>query len=151
MLIRDIQTIQQRIFDAKNELVNLEVNRELQTRALNSPAAKQAVDEALDYDQWHAQQFAYLLGRLAEVDGGDGALLDTTEVLYGSCCSTTHNARNLPLALCGGTKLGIAHGGYTAWDEATPFSNVFVGMLNAVGVETEAFADSTGTLPEIFG
>lgn len=103
------------------------------------------------YDQWHARQFAYFLGRLAAVDDEHGPLLDTTQVLYGSCCSTTHNARNLPLALCGGTRLGLRHGSYTAWDEATPMSNLLVGMLNAVGVPTERFADSTGSLPEIFG
>ena len=51
MLIRDIGTIQQRMFDAKEELVNLEVNRELQTRSIQSPAAmKQAVAEELDKD-----------------------------------------------------------------------------------------------------
>ena len=71
--------------------------------------------------------------------------------MVASICSTTHNARNLPLALLGGGKLGIRHGAYHKYDEKTPFSNVFVGMLNAVGVATEAFADSTGTLAEIFG
>ena len=55
------------------------------------------------------------------------------------------------LALIGGGKLGIQHGHYRKYDEATPFSNVFVGMLNAVGVKTEAFADSTAAMPEIFG
>jgi Protein of unknown function (DUF1552) len=103
------------------------------------------------YDQWHAQQFAYFVQRLAEVADDDGPLLDRTEVLYGSCCSTTHNARNLPLALVGGSQLGLRHGAYHKYDEKTPFSNVFVGMLNAVGVATEAFADSTGTLAEVFG
>jgi len=72
-------------------------------------------------------------------------------VLYGSCCSTTHNARNYPLALAGGGNLGLRHGSYVKYDESTPFSNVFVGMLNAVGVRTESFADSTGTLPAVFG
>ena len=57
----------------------------------------------------------------------------------------------MPLALLGGSKLGLKHGYYRKYDESTPFSNVFVGMLNAVGVETERFADSTGGMPEIFG
>tara|TARA_R110002072_G_scaffold100429_6_gene221235 strand:+ start:36396 stop:37754 length:1359 start_codon:yes stop_codon:yes gene_type:complete len=104
------------------------------------------------YDRWHAEQFAYFVKRLNEVKDPDGTpLLDTTEILYGGCCSTTHNARNLPLALVGGGKLGIQHGHYRKYDEATPFSNVFVGMLNAVGVKTDTFVDSTGGMPEIFG
>jgi len=103
------------------------------------------------YDQWHARQFAYFLQRLDEIGDEHGSLLDSTMVLYGSCCSTTHNARNYPLALAGGGNLGLRHGSYVKYDESTPFSNVFVGMLNAVGVRTESFADSTGTLPAVFG
>lgn len=103
------------------------------------------------YDRWHAEQFAYFVKKLDETKDERGSLLDQTQILYGSCCSTTHNARNLPLALVGGEKLGIQHGHYRKYDESTPFSNVFVGMLNAVGVPTEAFADSTGGMPEIFG
>jgi hypothetical protein len=103
------------------------------------------------YDQWHAQLFAGFLQRLAKVEDEHGNLLDSTMVLYGSCCSTTHNARNYPLALVGGNKLGLRHGSYTKFDESTPFSNVLLGMLRAVGVPAETFADSTGWLPEIFG
>ncbi|MEC7585182.1 MAG: DUF1552 domain-containing protein [Planctomycetota bacterium] len=103
------------------------------------------------YDQWHAKQFGYFLQRLNEIRDGEHSLLDNTMVLYGSCCSTTHNARNYPLLLAGGGQMGLKHGQYVKYDEATPFSNVFVGMLNAIGCQTEAFADSTGTLPEIFG
>ncbi|HEX5054574.1 MAG TPA: DUF1552 domain-containing protein [Planctomycetota bacterium] len=103
------------------------------------------------YDQWLSQQFAHFLARLDEVEDEHGKLLDTTMVLYGACCSTTHNARNYPLALAGGGRLGLRHGSYRKYDEATPFSNVFVGMLNAAGVPTESFADSTGSLPEVFG
>lgn len=103
------------------------------------------------YDRWHAEQFAHFVKRLDETQDERGSLLDQTQILYGSCCSTTHNARNLPLALLGGSKLGLKHGYYRKYDESTPFSNVFVGMLNAVGVETERFADSTGGMPEIFG
>ncbi|MEO6597733.1 MAG: DUF1552 domain-containing protein [Planctomycetota bacterium] len=103
------------------------------------------------YDQWLAKQFAHFLGRLDEVEDEHGKLLDTTMVLYGACCSTTHNARNYPLALLGGGKLGLRHGSYWKYDEKTPFANVFVGMLNAAGVATESFADSTGSLPDVFG
>ncbi len=103
------------------------------------------------YDQWHAQQFAHFLQRLAKVEDEHGSLLDTTMVLYGSCCSTTHNARNYPLALVGGSKLGLRHGSYTKYDESTPFANVLLGMLRAVGVPAARFGDSTGSMPEIFG
>ncbi len=51
MLIRDVGTLQQRIFEAKEELVELEVNRELQTRTAQSPTAmKQAIDAEIAAD-----------------------------------------------------------------------------------------------------
>ena len=103
------------------------------------------------YDRWHAEQFAHFVKRLDETEDERGSLLDQTQILYGSCCSTTHNARNLPLALLGGSRLGLKHGHYRKYDEATPFSNVFVGMLNAAGLPTDSFADSNGGMPEIFG
>lgn len=103
-------------------------------------------------DQWFADQFAYFLGRLAEVRDEHGPLLDSTMVLYGSCCSTTHNARNYPLVLAGGAAMGLAHGRYTIHDERhVPLSNLFVSMLRAAGVEVDAFADSTGELPGFAG
>lgn len=101
------------------------------------------------YDRWHAEQFAYFLERMNTIADEHGPLLDGTLVLYGSCCSTTHNARNYPLVLAGGGELGIRHGRYTIHDESIPFSNLLLSMLRAVGVDAESFADSTGELPDL--
>ncbi|MCP4093412.1 MAG: DUF1552 domain-containing protein [Planctomycetes bacterium] len=102
------------------------------------------------YDQWVAEQFTYFIDKLANTQDEFGPLLDNTLVLYGSACSTTHNARNYPTALLGGKALGAQHGSYTLYDNDTPFSNLFVSMLNAVDVKTETFADSTGPIPGLF-
>jgi len=102
------------------------------------------------YDQWLSQQFAYFLDQMKTTRDEHGPILDNTLVLYGSACSTTHNARNYPLVLAGGSKLGVEHGTYTVFDEShIPMSNLFVSMLNAVGVETESFSDSMGKLPSV--
>ncbi|MDP7063336.1 MAG: DUF1552 domain-containing protein [Planctomycetota bacterium] len=102
------------------------------------------------YDQWVAEQFTYFIDKLANTQDEFGPLLDSTLVLYGSACSTTHNARNYPTALLGGKALGAQHGSYKIYDHDTPFSNLFVSMLNAVDVKTESFADSTGPIPGLF-
>ncbi|MDB4766560.1 DUF1552 domain-containing protein [bacterium] len=103
------------------------------------------------YDAWLASQYAYFIKRLKETKDEHGSLLDNTLVLYGSACSSTHNARNYPLVLSGGSNMGVQHGSYTQFDEEeTPMSNLFVSMLNAVGAPTESFADSTGKLPAVF-
>lgn len=103
------------------------------------------------YDAWLASQYAYFITRLKETTDQHGSLLENTLVLYGSACSSTHNARNYPLVLSGGSNLGVQHGSYTKFDEKeTPMSNLFVSMLNAVDVPTDSFADSTGKLPAVF-
>jgi hypothetical protein len=67
-------------------------------------------------------------------------------VLFGSATSTTHDARNYPLVLAGGRALGLKHGKYLKYTEQIPLANMYVSMLQKLGVETERFADSTGTL-----
>ena len=69
-----------------------------------------------------------------------------TLLLYGSACSTTHNARNYPLVLAGGKNLGVKHGSYSTYESHVPMTNLFVSMLNAVGVKTNRYSDSTGML-----
>jgi hypothetical protein len=76
-----------------------------------------------------------------------GSLLDNTLILYGSACSTTHNARNCPLILAGGSNLGIKHGAFTKFEEKDErLSNLFLSMLNKLDIESESFSDSTGKL-----
>jgi Protein of unknown function (DUF1552) len=102
------------------------------------------------YDQFQAQQLAYFLDRLARVRDEHGTLLENTLVLYGSACSTTHNARNYPLVLAGGQRMGLRHGQYRQFNEAVPLANLFVSMLKALGLRAPGFADSTGRLDQIF-
>ncbi|MDZ4696027.1 MAG: DUF1552 domain-containing protein [Deltaproteobacteria bacterium] len=102
------------------------------------------------YDQFLAKQFAYFLKRMTETQDEEGSLLDSTLVLYGSACSTTHNARNYPLILAGAERLGLRHGRYRVYGDGVPLANLFVAMLGALGVKTPQFADSTGATHDIF-
>ena len=99
---------------------------------------------------------------------GDGNMLDNTLVLFGSASSAFHLSRNYPLILLGGSNMGFAHGQYLnlagagayagGWDggtepwqlefanEEVPLANLFVTMLQRLGVPTERFADSTKAL-----
>ena len=93
-------------------------------------------------------------------------MLDNTLILYGSASSAFHLSRNYPLILAGGKNMGFRHGRYInhagsnpeagAWDGGTepwqkeitredqPLANLFVTMLQQLGVETDQFAGSTG-------
>ena len=103
------------------------------------------------WDQFMNQNFAYFLNRLKEAKEGDASVLDRTVIMYGCGTSTTHLAKNYPLILAGGSKLGIKHGYFRKFDEnKRRLSDMFVSMLNALGVPTEQFSDSTANLDEIF-
>ena len=91
--------------------------------------------------------FSSLLTQLKDKKEADGSLLDNTTVLFGSNLgnANSHDFRNLPIILAGG---GFQHGKYITYDKDnnTPFCNLFVTMLNNMGIETESFAQSSGIL-----
>jgi hypothetical protein len=101
------------------------------------------------WDKFMTDQLAYFLQRLKSTQEGDGTLLDRTMVLHGCSNSTTHNNNNYPLIFAGGNKLGLEHNHYVKVDADVPMSNLFVTMLDKMGVKAPAFADSTGELTAI--
>lgn len=104
--------------------------------------------------KWHqflTDQLARFLTRLKSTAEGDGNLLDHTVVLYGSSNSQTHRNANYPMMLAGGQQLGLKHGRMITADEQTPLSNVFVTILNQLGIPADSFADSTSPLDALTG
>ena len=91
--------------------------------------------------------FGELLGNLKSVDEASDPLLDRTMLLYGSNLgnANSHDNKNLPIILAGG---GFKHGQHLAFDRTNnyPLPNLFVSMLQQLGVETDRFASSTGTM-----
>ena len=104
------------------------------------------------YDQFLAQQLAYFLERLRSTEDPyqDGSLLDNTLVYYGCSTSRTHAAVNYPLILAGGHRMGFQHGQHRRFKESDyRLSDLYVTMLQRLGVETDRFADSTRSLTEV--
>ncbi|HEX4951267.1 MAG TPA: DUF1552 domain-containing protein [Blastocatellia bacterium] len=91
-----------------------------------------------------------LFGSLAQKAEDGERLLDRTMVLYGSNLgeANIHDNTNLPIILAGG---GFKHGQHIAFkrNNNTPLCNLFVTMLQRLGIETEAFGSSTGALAEL--
>jgi hypothetical protein len=79
-------------------------------------------------------------------EGGD-SLFDRTMVLYGSNLgnANTHVTTNLPVLLAGG---GFRHGQHLGFDRERnyPLPNLFVSMLQRMGIEADKFATSTGSM-----
>ncbi len=112
----------------------------------NKPGGAEALGK---WDRFRSQQLAYFLQRLHDTPEADGTLLDHTVVLYGSSNSNTHNNRNYPLILAGGNRLGFRHGQFHKFSDEVPLSNLFVTMMNRLGLPTESFVDSTGEITEL--
>ncbi len=87
------------------------------------------------------------LKKLKETREDGGSLLDRTMVFFSSNLgdASTHGVKNLPVLLAGG---GFRHGRHLAFDPKNPppLCNLFVCMLQRLGIETDRFGSSTGTL-----
>ena len=87
------------------------------------------------------------LRELAAIDDNGSSLLDQTSVLLTSNLgnASSHDNRNMPVVLAGG---GFKHGQHLAFDRKNnyPLPNLFVSVLQRLGLEQDRFATSTGTL-----
>lgn len=92
-------------------------------------------------------EFRDFLSSLAATDENGESLLDRTAVLYGSHMgdANRHTNVNLPVLLAGG---GFKHGQHLVFDKNRnkPLANVYLSMLQRLGIEIDRFASSTGTL-----
>lgn len=87
------------------------------------------------------------LNQLAETREEGQSLLDRTMVLYGTCMGSanSHSNVNLPVLLAGG---GFKHGQHLAFDATNnyPLTNLYVSMLQRLGIETREFSTGKATL-----
>lgn len=87
------------------------------------------------------------LTKLKASNDQGGSLLDGTQVFFSSNLgnASNHSTKNLPVLLTGG---GFNHGQHLAFsgDGAPPLSNLYVSMLQRLGIETDKFGTSSGTL-----
>jgi hypothetical protein len=98
-------------------------------------------------DRQHMKLLAKLFADLKATQEDGAPLLDRTMVLYGSNLgnAATHSNINLPVVFAGG---GFRHGQHLAFDRQRnyPLTNLYVSMLQRLGIETEAFASGRGPM-----
>ncbi|MGK0187353.1 MAG: hypothetical protein ACI9R3_003140 [Verrucomicrobiales bacterium] len=106
-----------------------------------------AISELKQHETDQFDALNHFLTSLSEVTENDVPLLDHTMVLYGTCMGSanSHTNLNLPVLLAGG---GFKHGQHLAYDAQNnyPLSNLYVSMLQRLGMEVDAFATSQGTM-----
>ena len=98
--------------------------------------------------EFHTAQLAYIL-RKAEIDSrGRRHLLDHCMIVYGSGISdgNAHAHDDLPILLAGKANGTIKTGRHVRLPNETPLTNLYVSMLDRMGVKVDGFGDSTGRL-----
>lgn len=100
-------------------------------------------------NRWHTEQLAYMLDKMAGIREGERSLLDNSMIFFGSSMSdgNRHDPNNLPVLLAGRAGGAIRPGRHIASPKNTPLCNLYVPMLEHMGVPVVAFGDSTGSLP----
>lgn len=103
-------------------------------------------------NQFQVSLFAEFLEKMAAVPEGSGTLLDHSLYLYGSGMGDpdAHDHTNLPILVAGGAAGNMKGGRHIKFEKPEPLSNLHLTLLNKVGVTLDKFADSTGTVEELF-
>lgn len=127
------------------------------------------------YCRFLSQEFERFASKLKSTPepGGEGNMLDNTLLLFGSASSSFHLSRNYPLILVGGKNMGFKHGQYLKYGQGNednqadagistdagwrgemdyqelPLSNLYLTMLQKLGIETKTFGGSIKTLAEV--
>jgi hypothetical protein len=127
------------------------------------------------YNRYQAEEFGRFAQRLKDTPEptGKGNMLDNTFAMHGSASSSFHLSRNYPIISAGGKNLGFTNGRYlkfgignednqagagivsdAGWRgrieaEELPLAQLFVTILQRLGVETDSFAGYTGTLSRV--
>lgn len=106
----------------------------------------EVLDELRRHEEGQFDALGGFLTALGETKEEDQSLLDRTMVLYGTCMGSanSHSNLNLPVLLAGG---GFRHGQHLAFDQLNnyPLTNLFVSMLQRLGVETHEFSTGKST------
>ncbi|MEN8772207.1 MAG: DUF1552 domain-containing protein [Akkermansiaceae bacterium] len=127
------------------------------------------------YNRYQAEEFGRFIQKLKDTrePNGQGSILDNTFAMHGSASSSFHLSRNYPIISAGGKNLGFDNGRYLKFGrgnednqagagivsdkgwrgkvevEELPLSQLFITILQRLGVETNSFAGITGTLNQV--
>jgi hypothetical protein len=112
---------------------------------------KDSIEKVTQINTFHAQQFAYFLERMKATNEGDGTLLDHSMMVYGSGIAdgSDHSHVNLPILIAGKGNGALKGGRYVKYAAGTPTTNLWLTLLDRMGVHPETVGDSTGRLEHL--
>lgn len=103
--------------------------------------------------RWHHEQVAYMLNRMKQISEGESTLLDNSMIVYGSSLADghEHSHEDLPVIFAGGKNLDVRTGRYLKFRDGIPMSNLYLSMLNRMGIKRNHFGASRGPLDDLRG
>jgi hypothetical protein len=102
-------------------------------------------------DQHHVAMLAHFVEKLRDAQDERGSLLDQSMVVYGSSLSDSnaHTHDNLPTLVVGGGNGAFRGGRHLRYPDGTPMTNLFLTMLDKLGVQRDQVGDSTGQIAHL--
>jgi hypothetical protein len=103
-------------------------------------------------DRWQVEQLAYILNKMQATQEVEGTLLDNSMIVFGAGISdgNRHNHDDLPILFAGKGGGTVKTGRHLVYPAHTPMNNLFLSMLDRMGVPTETLGNSTGKLQHLF-
>ena len=118
------------------------------THHQNKPELMEKVSQINTY---HVQQVSGWFEKLKSIKEGDSSLLDNCMIVYGAGLSdgNRHAHEDLPTLIAGKGAGLIRPGRRIVYRKETPMTNLFLAMMDQMGVHTEHFGDSTGRVDSL--
>jgi hypothetical protein len=102
-------------------------------------------------NRFHVEQFTYLLAKLKSAADQDGTLLDNVMLVYGSGLSdgNRHWHHDLPVLVVGRGAGRLRVGRHVRYTQETPMNNLYLALLDRMGVPADSLGDSTGRIENL--
>lgn len=112
---------------------------------------KEKHEKIRQINRFHVSQLAYLLEKMKGIQENGHSMLDNSMIVYGAGISDgdRHNHNDLPILLAGGGAGTLKPGQHHVFPDGTPMTNLFLSMLDRVGVREDKFGDSTGKIDRL--
>ncbi|QDU96841.1 DUF1552 domain-containing protein [Lignipirellula cremea] len=95
---------------------------------------------------FHVEQYAYLIGRLSQMQEGDGTVLDNSCLMFVSEHWNAHNGRQVPCVLAGGLGGKLTTGRsldyLKAGDGNRKLCSLYLSLMDRMGLELPEFGDA---------
>jgi hypothetical protein len=106
------------------------------------------MEKVAQINAYHVKQFAGWVEKLKSIREGDGTLLDNSMIVYGAGLSdgNRHSHEDLPTVILGRGGDAIKTGRRVIYRKEKPMSNLYLTMMDRMGVQVENFGDATGRL-----